>query len=198
MGSTGQSSLVVCATHEEIQPVTDAIRDKRKGTGQLGDSAILEWYVSLNWTAAQKSNPETFRPGQILGFHRAVKGIEKNESVEVIQSETNRIIVRGENGDRSITGKQAKSFDVLEARPIEVAAGDRLLITANRRESDFRATNGEIATVARRRDPRRESPPMSRSKRSPPSDSNQTKQSLKKRNSVSDYSTSFEFDAQNL
>jgi transposase len=50
--------------------------------------------------------------------------------------------------------------------------------------------------LRRRRDPRRESPPVSRSTRSPLSDSNQTKQSLKKRNSVSDYSTSFEFDAQ--
>jgi hypothetical protein len=30
-----------------------------------------------------------------------------------------------------------------------VAAGDRLLITANRREAGFRATNGEVVTVAR-------------------------------------------------
>jgi len=32
---------------------------------------------------------------------------------------------------------------------IEIAAGDRLLITANRHETGFRATNGEIVTVAR-------------------------------------------------
>ena len=32
---------------------------------------------------------------------------------------------------------------------MEVAAGDQLLLTANRRDSDFRATNGEIVTVSR-------------------------------------------------
>jgi ATP-dependent exoDNAse (exonuclease V) alpha subunit len=45
-------------------------------------------------------------------------------------------------------GLQAKSFDVYERRSIEVATGDRLLLAANRRENGFRATNGEIATVA--------------------------------------------------
>src|ERR1700734_1068952 len=33
-------------------------------------------------------------------------------------------------------------------RTFEIAPGDRLLLTANRRERGFRATNGEIVTVA--------------------------------------------------
>ena len=33
-------------------------------------------------------------------------------------------------------------------RPIEIAPGDKLLLTANRREEAFRATNGEIVTVS--------------------------------------------------
>ena len=57
--------------------------------------------------------------------------------------------VRGEHSERAITGKQATSFDVLEQRPIEVAAGDRLLLTANRRDAGFRATNREIVTVSK-------------------------------------------------
>ncbi len=35
-----------------------------------------------------------------------------------------------------------------ERRAIEVAAGDQLLLTANRRDPSFRATNGEIVTVS--------------------------------------------------
>ena len=63
--------------------------------------------------------------------------------------EGERIIVRTASGDeRTITSKHAKSFDVLEQHAIEIAAGDRLLLTANRRERGFRATNGEIVTVA--------------------------------------------------
>jgi ATP-dependent exoDNAse (exonuclease V) alpha subunit len=50
--------------------------------------------------------------------------------------------------ERRITGKQSKSFDVMKARQIEVAPGDRLLLTANRREPGRRITNGELATVS--------------------------------------------------
>jgi len=48
-----------------------------------------------------------------------------------------------------LTNKQAKCFEVYECRAVEVAANDRLLLTANRREPGFRATNGETVTVSR-------------------------------------------------
>lgn len=48
----------------------------------------------------------------------------------------------------ALTRKQVKSFQVFERKNIEVAAGDQLLLTANRRQSGFRATNGEIVTVS--------------------------------------------------
>jgi conjugative relaxase-like TrwC/TraI family protein len=145
----GRSRLVVCATHDEITRVTEAIRATRKKQGELGKCVPLTRQVSLNWTIAQKSNLKSFRAGQILGFHRAVKGIMKNEALEVVRVEGERIVVhRASGGERTITSKHAKSFDVLEARDIEIAPGDRLLLTANRRERGFRATNGEIVTVA--------------------------------------------------
>jgi ATP-dependent exoDNAse (exonuclease V) alpha subunit len=51
--------------------------------------------------------------------------------------------------ERKITRKHAQAFDVFEQRTIEIAAGDRLLLTANRRGASFRATNGELVTVSR-------------------------------------------------
>src|SRR5207244_5704002 len=88
-------------------------------------------------------------PGQLLGFHREVKGIKKNETVEVVEVESDRLIVRNERGERrALTRKQAKAFDVFETRSIEVAAGDQLLLGANRREPGFRATNDEIVTIS--------------------------------------------------
>ena len=58
------------------------------------------------------------------------------------------IVVRNASGKEGrITTKQAKSFDVFEARPIEISSGDRLLLTANRRDPGLRLTNGEIVTV---------------------------------------------------
>src|SRR5207247_4794623 len=105
----GRNTIVVCATHEEIDRVTEAIRSLRKQAGSLGRSVQIERDVSLNWTTAQKSDPRNFRPGQLLVFHRAVKGIAKNETAEVIRVEDERMIVRSERGElRGMNANQAK------------------------------------------------------------------------------------------
>jgi len=142
------SCLVVCATHDEIDRVTEAVRERRKTQGELGPGANLVRHVSLNWTAAQKADVRNLRPGQLLGFHRKVRGIAKNDTAEVVRSGPDSAIVRNADGtEHTITSKHAASFDVLEARAIEVSAGDRLLLTGNRRVTDLRTTNGELVTV---------------------------------------------------
>jgi hypothetical protein len=84
----------------------------------------------------------------MLVFHRAVKEISKHESTEVVRVGSKGVVVRTAAGiERTLTGKQAKSFDVMEAKPIDVSPGDRLLLTANRREEGLRTTNGELVTV---------------------------------------------------
>jgi hypothetical protein len=142
-------TLVVCATHDEIDRVTAAIRDRKSASGQLGEGVALTRHVSLNWTKAQKADLQNYRPGQMLGLHRAVKGILKNEAVEVVGVAENGIAIRSADGIQStISKRHAGSFVVLEAKPIEVSAGDRLLLTANRRDADLRITNGELVTVS--------------------------------------------------
>jgi hypothetical protein len=111
----------------------------------LGEGVEVGRDVPLNWTTAQKTDMRNYRPGQFLGSHRAVKGIEKNESAEIVRAEYTRVIIRNDRGEeRAITAKQAKSFEVYERRTIEVAAGDRLLFAANRREPGFRVTTGHL------------------------------------------------------
>jgi ATP-dependent exoDNAse (exonuclease V) alpha subunit len=141
-------TLVVCATHDEIDRVTEAIRERRTASRQLGTGIPLTRHVSLNWTAAQKDDLQNYRPGQLLGFHRAVKSIAKHETVEVLGVTPSGIVVRSADGrELTISKRHAGSFDVLEAKPIEVSTGDRLLLTANRRDTGLRLTNGELVTV---------------------------------------------------
>ena len=147
-GAVGQT-LVVCATHDEIDRVTEAIRERRKTQGQLDQGTALSRHVSLNWTAAQKADLQNYRPGQLLGFHRPVKSIAKHETVEVLGVAPKGILVRSADGkELNISERHAGSFDVLEARPLEVSPGDRLLLTANRRDAGLRITNGELVTVS--------------------------------------------------
>ena len=142
--------LVVCPTHEEIGLVTVAIRAERKCAGELGKSVAAERLVPRNYTTAQKRSMRALGEGQVLVFHRAVKGIAKNEELEVVRVEANRIVARNAAGaERELTGKQAGCVDVFERCPIEVSANDRILLTANRREPGFRVVNGDLATVSR-------------------------------------------------
>jgi len=146
----GRSVLVVCATHNEIASVTDAIRESLKQSGTLGEGREVARDVSVGWTTAQKSDWRNFRPGHVLGFHRAVKGIDRNSTVEVVGADPRGIVVRHLDGrERRLTRKQARCFDVFERMTIEAASGDQLLFTANRRQAEFHVTNGEIATVDR-------------------------------------------------
>jgi ATP-dependent exoDNAse (exonuclease V) alpha subunit len=49
--------------------------------------------------------------------------------------------------ERTVSPSQARSFSVHERQQIEVAPGDRLLLTGNRGDAAFRATNGELVKV---------------------------------------------------
>jgi conjugative relaxase-like TrwC/TraI family protein len=140
--------LVVAATHEEIGCVTQAIRESLKESGQLGPGAKIDRYAPLQWTQAQKADLSNYREGQVLLFHRAIKGIEKHEALEVSRIHPNALIVRNQHGqEKMLTAKQARLFSVHERQQIEVAPGDKLLLTGNRKDADFRSTNGELVKV---------------------------------------------------
>ena len=140
--------LVVAATHEEIGRVTEAIRHDLKEHGGLATGAMMERHVPLQWTEAQKRDPANYHEGQILHFHRATHGVDRHDSLEVRRVDGDTLVARNERGqDVSLTTKQAWAYSVHERQPMEVAAGDRLLLTGNRRSPEFQATNGELVTV---------------------------------------------------
>ena len=106
-------------------------------------------HTALNWTEAQKKQTEKYQPGQILAFHKAVKGVAKNEALEVVSADQSAITARKATGEiLQITNRQAKAFGVFEKQDLEISAGDKLLLQANWRDKRFRATNGELVTVA--------------------------------------------------
>ena len=140
--------LVVAPTHEEIGHVTRAIRDDLIARGHLGQSVTMDRYVPLQWTEAQKRDLANYREGQVLVVHRAARGMEKHESLTVTRVDSGEVIARNQRSEeRSFTPAQTRSFSVHERQSIDVAPGDRLVLTANRRDAGFRATNGELVTV---------------------------------------------------
>jgi ATP-dependent exoDNAse (exonuclease V) alpha subunit len=142
------SVLVVAATHDEIKSITYAIREDRQRTGELGKGETFIQHTALNWTEAQKKQCKKYQPGMVLEFHKAVKGVEKNEALEVVSADKTAITARKATGETvKLTARQAKAFAVFEKQDIEVSAGDKLLLQANWRDKQFHATNGELVTV---------------------------------------------------
>src|SRR6202453_866092 len=140
--------LVVAGTHEEIGRITHAIRGDMKQDGELERGMVFERHAPLQWTEAQKKDLSNYQEGQILQFHRSSHGISKHEALVVERANASHIVARDQHGvERMVSPTQARSFSVHERHQIEVAPGDRLLLTGNRREADFRATNGELTKV---------------------------------------------------
>jgi conjugative relaxase-like TrwC/TraI family protein len=141
--------LVVAPTHEEIGRVTRAIRKDLSERGHLGQSVTMDRYVPLRWTEAQKRDLANYREGQVLVVHRAARGMGKHEALTVSRVGLNAIVARDVRGEeRSFTPPQTRSFSVHQRQSIDVAPGDRLLLTGNRRDAGFCATNGELVSVS--------------------------------------------------
>jgi len=144
----GRDTLVVAGTHPEISQLTDAIRQDRKELGELGVGHSFDRYVSLQWTTAQKQELSNYQEGQILQFHRDTKLAKRHEPLEVVSVGPESLVARKETGEKvNISPKQARAFSVYERQPIEIATGDSLMLTANRRGAEFKATNGELVKV---------------------------------------------------
>src|SRR5580692_1661095 len=108
----------------------------------------MDRYVPLQWTEAQKRDLSNYQEGQVLVIHRAAREMEKHDALTVTRVESGVLVAQNARGEeRTFTPAQTRSFSVHEQRSIEVAPGDRLLLTGNRRDSDFCATNGELVRV---------------------------------------------------
>jgi ATP-dependent exoDNAse (exonuclease V) alpha subunit len=144
----GQDTLVVAGTHEEIAHINDAVRQDRKEHGELGTDRHFDTYVSLQWTAAQKQDLTNYQEGLVLQFNRNTKVANRHESLEVVRVGPESLVARKGSGEEvNISPANVRAFSVYERKFIEVASGDSLMLTANRRGPDFRATNGELVKV---------------------------------------------------
>ena len=114
----------------------------------MGVSHSFDRYVSLQGTTAQKQELSNYQEGQVLQFHRDTKLAKRHESLEVVRVGPESLVARKETGEKvNISPKQTRAFSVYEHQPIEIATGDSLMLTANRRGVEFKATNGELVKV---------------------------------------------------
>lgn len=147
----GKSALLVSPTWKEIESVTEKVRETLKAQGVLShDDTPVSVLDSLSWTNAQKRDAGQYESGQRIIFHQRAGAFSKDETVEVVAVGKSSLRVKCADGsERSLNvGKVAGSMEVCQPRQLSIAAGDKLLLQANRKVAAGKnLINGELVTV---------------------------------------------------
>jgi conjugative relaxase-like TrwC/TraI family protein len=135
-GGKPKTALVVSPTHAEGARVTEAIRAARKADGELSGERLVTAYVPAHLTDAQKADSTEYEPGDLLQFFQNAPGHVKGE----------RLII-GESSAPPV--ELAARFEVYRSRPLALAVGDRIRVTAGGTTKDgkHRLSNGSLFTV---------------------------------------------------
>ncbi|MCZ2341355.1 MAG: relaxase domain-containing protein [Bacteroidales bacterium] len=131
-----KTALVVSPTHAEAAKVTDAIRTEMKADGTLTGERVVTAYVSAHLTDAQKTDVTEYETGDLIQFHQNAKGYVKGTRL-LVDEETKPPI------------EQAERFEVYRAKPLSLAVGDRIRVTAGgtTKDGEHRLSNGALFTV---------------------------------------------------
>ncbi len=132
---TLKQALVVSPTHAEGDRITAVIRKELAAQGKLRESHELTAWVPLHLTEAERGEAGSYQEGDMLQFHQNGKGYKAGQRVRV--------------GETPLPLDQAARFQAYRAATLQLAAGDRLRITANGKTADgrHRLNNGAIFTV---------------------------------------------------
>ncbi len=130
--------LVIAPTHAEGEVVTQHIRTKLKENNVIGnDEKEFKVLKNLQFTEAQKQQPENYNQGHVIVFHQNIKGVKAGTRLEVMGHEGKNLLARNEAGTPfDIPVDQSKNFNVFEAKKIEVTKGDKIRITLNGKAED--------------------------------------------------------------
>ena len=139
--------LAVCPTWEEGRLLTDDIRTSLKERDILSEPvATTRVHQSLNWTAEQKKNRQSYEAGQIVTFTKGVDQWKAGETAMVRKADDEGVLISCGQRETYLPLRSPDTFDVGFARPIEVCRGDKILILANRKKLGL--VNGQVFTVA--------------------------------------------------
>ncbi len=135
---TGERVLAISPTHREAGLITEEIRARLRGGGQLGKEVrMFRTLDDTSLTKAERSDAVNYQPGDVLVFHQNAKGFTRAQRVEVTRA-----------GIGSLPLPQADRFGVFHASAIELAPGDAIRITRNGQAvNGTRLNNGELLTV---------------------------------------------------
>jgi conjugative relaxase-like TrwC/TraI family protein len=131
-----KSALVVSPTHAEADRITVAIRDGLRAQEKLRKERMVEAWVPMHLTDAQKADATEYEPGQLVQFQQNAPGYKKGSRL---------IVPDGVSPPTQL----AHRFEVYRPVQLTLAVGDRVRITAGGKTKDgkHRLSNGSLLTI---------------------------------------------------
>ena len=150
--TAGKSVLVVAPTHAEGRAVTAALRNALRSDGRIrGDDRTVLRLEPRDLTAAERGRPVTYRPGDVVEFHRKATGFRAGERFTVAHVGRSSVGVVDASGRPVVLPlRLADRFHVFTPHIAALAVGDRVRVTKNARAADTgkRLDNGSLHHVA--------------------------------------------------
>jgi conjugative relaxase-like TrwC/TraI family protein len=128
-----KTALVVSPTHAEAGHVTDAIRDRLKDAGRIGnDERQFTALRPLNLTEAQRTEKEEYSVGAVVQFHQNARGFTRGDRVTVTGTDKEGVHVKRADGSSTLLPlKESAKFQLYAPQSVALAKGDKLRITQN-------------------------------------------------------------------
>ncbi|MEQ8909405.1 MAG: MobF family relaxase [Vicingaceae bacterium] len=134
-----ETVLVVSPTKKEGKEVTEAIRGKLLQNGTLGKEQ-QEFTVQKNlyYTEAQRKDSHNYQSGMAVQFVQNVKGgFKAGEKYDVVERKKGTVLVNDALGNlKTLPLQEGSKFQVFEKDTIQLAKGEKILITQNGSSKD--------------------------------------------------------------
>ncbi len=146
-------TLLLAPTHALRGEVHGVIRRRLAEEGVLrGPTLMLDRYVNLHLTRAQRRELVHYREGDVLVFHQRDYGVgaEAGDACHVVGIDGERVLLDTPDGrTRRMrpAGRVRYRSELYETRPIELRAGDRIRWTRAQQGNGLELDNGSRATV---------------------------------------------------
>jgi ATP-dependent exoDNAse (exonuclease V) alpha subunit len=144
----GKKCLLVSPTHREIDTLNALVRKEFSNQKilDLSEQQSRTCFQDHNWTRDQIASHQTYRAGNAIRFNTPLFGSQyQKHDILIIDriSENSNLIFT--NGDTLSPNKIKHKISVGMMKSLELAPGDKILITAN--NQDYSLTNGDTATI---------------------------------------------------
>ncbi len=138
------STIAVTPTWAENRAFSAVVRSDLKRLGVLGSGETITAHEPLSWTRAEKCRAENYETGMVVTFNRKGGGFRAGDVGRVVHVEHGHVQIETQGVEKSLP-LRSDIFDVARTVPLEICAGERLLVRANYRREGL--LNGDFVMV---------------------------------------------------